>query len=45
MAEFDKLPVSAQVNDFKGELLTDMSPEEKKIMRNLGLVPPEREVQ
>ena len=45
MAEFDKLPVSAQVNDFKGELLTGMSPEEKKIMRNLGLVPPEREVQ
>lgn len=42
--EFDKLPISAQVNDFKGELLSEMSDEEKKIMKNLGLTPPEREV-
>ena len=42
MPEFDKLPLSAQVNDFKGELLAEMSGEEKKIMKNLGLVPPER---
>jgi hypothetical protein len=32
------------VNDFKGELLSEMSGEEKKIMKNLGLTPPEREV-
>lgn len=42
--ELDKLPISAQVTDFKGELLAEMSDEEKKIMKNLGLTPPEREV-
>ena len=42
MPEFDKLPLSAQVNDFKGELLAEMSPEEKRIMENLGEKPPER---
>lgn len=44
-SEFDRLPLSAQVNDFKGELLSEMSPEEKKIMKNLGLTPPERGMQ
>lgn len=41
--EFEKLPVSAQINDFKGELLPEMSEEERRIMKNLGLTPPERE--
>ena len=42
-AELTKLPVSAQVNDAKGELLAEMSQEEKKIMEGLGMKPPERE--
>ena len=45
LPELDKLPLSAQVNDFKGELLAETSDEEKAIMKGLGVVPPEREVQ
>lgn len=45
LPELDKLPMSAQVNDFKGELLAETSDEEKAIMKGLGVVPPEREVQ
>jgi hypothetical protein len=42
-AELTRLPLSAQVTDAKGELLSEMSKEEKKIMEGLGLKPPERE--
>ena len=42
-AELTRLPVSAQVTDFKGELLAEISPEEKKILEGLGMKPPERE--
>ena len=42
-AELTRLPVSAQVKDTKGELLGEMSPEEKKILASLGMKPPERE--
>ncbi len=42
-AELTKLPVSAQVNDTKGELLSAISADEKKILEGLGLKPPERE--
>jgi hypothetical protein len=42
-SELSKLPVSAQVNDEKGELLSEMSDVEKKLMEGLGLKPPERE--
>ena len=42
-SELAKLPLSAQVNDAKGELLAEMSKEEKKIMEGLGMKPPERE--
>jgi hypothetical protein len=42
-AELSKLPISAQVKDEKGELLLEMSKEEKKIMEGLGMKPPERE--
>lgn len=42
-AELTKLPLSAQVNDAKGELLSAMSTEEKKILEGLGMKPPERE--
>lgn len=42
-AELTKLPVTAQVQDAKGELLAEMSAEEKKIMEGLGMKPPERE--
>ncbi len=41
--ELTVLPVSAQVTDTKGELLSRMSDEERAIMNDLGLVPPERE--
>lgn len=41
--ELTTLPVTAQVTDTKGELLSQMSAEEKAIMNDLGLVPPERE--
>ena len=43
LSELDKLPVSAQVTDFKGELLAGQSPEEKRIFKGLGMLPPERE--
>lgn len=43
LPEFDKLPLSAQVTDFKGELLAEQSPEEKRIFKGLGMLPPERE--
>ena len=43
LAELDKLPLSAQVVDFKGELLSEQSPDEKRIFKGLGIVPPERE--
>lgn len=42
-AELTKLPVSAQVHDEKGELLAEVSKEEKKILEGLGMKPPERE--
>ena len=42
-AELTKLPLSAQVNDAKGELLAEMSKEEQKIMEGLGMKPPERD--
>lgn len=42
-AEITRLPVSAQVKDAKGELLPEISAEEKKILANLGMKPPERE--
>lgn len=42
-SELTKLPLSAQVTDFKGELLSEMSAEEKKILEGLGMKPPERE--
>lgn len=42
-AELSRLPVSAQVSDDKGELLAEISPEEKKILEGLGMKPPERE--
>lgn len=42
-AELAKLPVSAQVTDAKGELLAEMSAEEKKIIEGMGMKPPERE--
>ena len=42
-AEMSKLPVSAQVKDVKGELLAELSKEEKKILEGLGMKPPERE--
>lgn len=42
-SELSKLPLSAQVTDFKGELLAEISPEEKKILEGLGMKPPERE--
>lgn len=42
-AELSKLPVSAQVQDEKGELLSEVSAEEKKILEGLGMKPPERE--
>lgn len=42
-AELTKLPVSAQVHDGKGELLAEVSKEEKKILEGLGMKPPERE--
>lgn len=43
MSEMESLPRSAQVTDRKGELLSEMSDEEKQIMKDLGLKPPERE--
>ena len=43
--EFDVLPLSAQVTDFKGELLETPSEEEKRIMQNIGQKPPLREGQ
>lgn len=42
-SELSKLPVSAQVTDTKGELLSEMSAEERKILEGLGMKPPERE--
>ena len=42
-SELSKLPISAQVTDTKGELLSEMSAEEKKILEGLGMKPPERE--
>ena len=42
-AEITKLPLSAQVADAKGELLSTISPEEQKILEGLGMKPPERE--
>lgn len=42
-AELTRLPVSAQVSDPKGELLSEMSAEEKKILEGIGMKPPERE--
>ena len=42
-AELTRLPVSAQVSDPKGELLSETSAEEKKILEGLGMKPPERE--
>lgn len=42
-AELARLPLSAQVEDAKGELLAEMSKEEKKLMEGLGMKPPERE--
>ena len=41
--ELSSLPLSAQVKDIKGELLSEQSAEEKKIQEGLGLKPPERE--
>ena len=42
-AELTKLPLSAQVEDKKGELLPEMSEDERKILEGLGMKPPERE--
>jgi len=42
-AELTKLPITAQVKDEKGELLSEISAEEKKILEGLGMKPPERE--
>lgn len=43
-SELTTLPVSAQVRDIKGELLSHVSKEEEKILSNLGMKPPERDV-
>lgn len=43
-SEFSTLPVSAQVRDVKGELLSHISKDEEKILSNLGMKPPERDV-
>lgn len=43
LPELDRLPITAQVVDFKGELLPEQSQEEKKIFKGLGMMPPERE--
>ena len=43
-SELSKLPISAQVSDTKGELLAEMSGEEKKILESIGMKVPEREV-
>ena len=42
-SELSRLPVSAQVTDSKGELLAEISDEEKKLLEGLGMKPPERE--
>lgn len=42
--ELSTLPVSAQVRDVKGELLSKRSKEEENIINNLGIKPPERDV-
>ena len=42
-SELTTLPVSAQVTDSKGELLSELSEEEKKILEGLQMKPPERE--
>ena len=41
--ELSSLPLSAQVKDIKGELTSELSAEEKKILEGLGMKPPERE--
>lgn len=41
-SELTRLPLSAQVTDAKGELMAEMSAEEKKILEGLGMKPPER---
>jgi hypothetical protein len=43
-SELSKLPISAQVSDEKGELLAEISAEEKKILESIGMKVPEREV-
>jgi hypothetical protein len=43
-SELSTLPVSAQVKDVKGELLSKISKDEEKILSNLGIKPPERDV-
>lgn len=42
-AELSRLPLTAQVKDAKGELLHEISAEERKILEGLGVKPPERE--
>ena len=43
MSELDSLPKEAQVRDKKGELLSEMSEEEKGLMKGLEMKPPMRE--
>lgn len=41
--EYSMLPTTAQVKDARGELKRQMSSKERKNMRELGLIPPQRE--